>query len=304
MILLTCPYTTKSNGNHSIIDALGNVNLIALHVAKKDVTPYHTAPLSIKFVLNGAEMYECGNHILSVDPYKYLIINKDQGYSSAIDSKNPTSSFCVFFSNRFISDGYRFANRSNEYLLDNAPDHSHHEIDFDQKLYWKDDRMSALLKSFSTTSDSHDEDLKADEWCSKLLELLLISHQNETLQRRGLKAAKISTKKELFKRLSSSIDFIHEYYSSPISLTQLSQVSCLSSFHFLRAFRQAFNVTPHQYITTIRLKHACQLLRETDAPVYDICTACGFQDESSFIRLFKIHFKITPGHFRKQFFCN
>jgi transcriptional regulator GlxA family with amidase domain len=54
-----------------------------------------------------------------------------------------------------------------------------------------------------------------------------------------------------------------------------------------------------QYLTHLRLKNA-YLLKKTKRPVGWICHSCGFEDQSSFIRLFKKEFGKTPQIFRKD----
>lgn len=295
MLIRSCPYSKTDKG---ILPAeeLGTKNIVALHIAKQDYIPSHTAPFSLKYVLQGSEIYECENQRLSVHPNKYLIINKDQSYSSEINSENSTSSLCVFFSDQFVSSGLQYANHSNEYLLDNLSNDNTRELNFSQKLFFAESNMNALLNTFK--NECSDESLKTDELCSQLLMLLLVTHKGEQIKKSRLTATKYSTKKELYKRLCSAVDFIHENFSAQISLPQLSQISCISPFHFLRAFKQVFRTTPHQYITSVRLQHACELLKQSELPVSAVCFASGFQDVSSFTRLFKANLGATPKLFK------
>jgi AraC family transcriptional regulator len=298
MTINTCPYTKSDTSDPQAAKSLGSKNIIALHTANRDYIEPHTAPFSIKYVLKGTEVYTYEKQTLSVRPHKYLIINKNQTYSSAIDSIDPTSSFCVFFSDEFVSDALQFATSSTEYLLENPSVAPMRELNFDQKLFWLDTEMCGLLGRHHHDSYLKD-DLKTDEWCSQLLALLISTHKNEKVKRSNVKAIRHSTREEIFKRLCYAVDFIHEFFTTSISLAQLSKVSCLSKFHFLRTFHQAFKVTPHQYITALRLQYACKLLKETDLTISDICLANGYRDESSFVRLFQSKIGVTPGLFKR-----
>src|SRR5690349_18189214 len=164
MLVRSCPY---SNTSKPLTESLGTKNIVALHVAKQDYVPSHTAPFSLKYVLRGSEIYECENQRLSVHRGKYLIINRDQTYSSEINSADSTSSLCVFFSDQFVSDGLQYASQSNECLLDNPSNNKTRELNFSQKLFWDDGKMDSLLNTFNY--DCLDEDLKTDELCSHLL---------------------------------------------------------------------------------------------------------------------------------------
>lgn len=113
-----------------------------------------------------------------------------------------------------------------------------------------------------------------------------------------LPAKKKETKKDLHSRLRSSISFMKKNLSQTITLEQLADASNISSFHFLRNFKSAYAKTPFQYLTEIRLKHACKLLRDTESSITEVMTACGFENLSSFVRLFKRRFGKTPGEYR------
>ena len=114
-------------------------------------------------------------------------------------------------------------------------------------------------------------------------------------------AKKQVTKKDLTDRLKKAISLMKKSLSKTLTLKELAEASHLSSYHFLRCFRSAYSRTPFQYLTHLRLKLACKLLRETGLPVNMIISKCGFENDSSFIRLFKKEFRITPVAFRNEF---
>jgi AraC-like DNA-binding protein len=121
-------------------------------------------------------------------------------------------------------------------------------------------------------------------------------------QRHGSPSAKKEiTKTDLQSRLKKSVTLMKGNLSKSITLGELAKASHLSSYHFLRCFKSAYSKTPFQYLTHLRLKHACKLLRETNQPVNVIVLKCGFENDSSFIRLFKREFRITPVSFRAEF---
>jgi AraC-like DNA-binding protein len=105
-------------------------------------------------------------------------------------------------------------------------------------------------------------------------------------------------KHEIFSRLLSSKDFIDRHFKQAIPLERLAELACLSRFHFLRLFKQAFKVTPHQYQIQCRLKHACELLRDTDRPAFEIAFEVGFESHTSFATIFKRTFGLTPLAYR------
>lgn len=103
---------------------------------------------------------------------------------------------------------------------------------------------------------------------------------------------------ETYQRLVRAQKFIDECYHLPLDLRQISSEACLSRFHFLRLFRQAFNQTPHQYLTQRRIERAKELLSSSGLTVTDVCFEVGFESLGSFSSLFHRHVGHPPITFR------
>lgn len=114
-------------------------------------------------------------------------------------------------------------------------------------------------------------------------------------------AEKESTQKDLHKKLKPAAAFMRKNFDTTITLTQLAEVAGLSQYHFLRCFKSVYETTPAQFLTNIRLKEACQRLKKTQQDIDQIMVACGFENKSSFIRLFKTAFKLTPMKYREAY---
>jgi AraC-like DNA-binding protein len=72
-----------------------------------------------------------------------------------------------------------------------------------------------------------------------------------------------------------------------------------SPFHFLRLFRAALGVTPHQYLVRCRLRRAAALLAEEARAITDVAYEAGFADLSNFVRTFHRAAGVSPRDFRK-----
>lgn len=114
-------------------------------------------------------------------------------------------------------------------------------------------------------------------------------------------AAHEATQKDLHKKLKLALAYMAKHLEEKITVTQLANIAHLSQYHFIRCFRSAYELTPLQYLTRLRLKQASLLLTKSDASVGKIILQCGFENESSFIRLFKKEFRMTPIAYRKEF---
>jgi len=109
------------------------------------------------------------------------------------------------------------------------------------------------------------------------------------------------TRNELHKNLKRSLTYMKKHFDEKIIVSKLADQAHLSIYHFIRCFKSAYEVTPLQYLTQLRLKNASFLLKKSKLELSYIIPQCGFEDESSFIRLFKKEFRLTPIAYRKTF---
>jgi AraC-like DNA-binding protein len=95
-------------------------------------------------------------------------------------------------------------------------------------------------------------------------------------------------------------NYILGNFKENISLPQLAAHCMVSPFHFSRIFKSIIKISPHQYLTSVRLTHAKVLLTETNSPVSDIGYECGFNSLEHFVTAFKQHYKVKPSTLREQ----
>jgi AraC family transcriptional regulator len=114
----------------------------------------------------------------------------------------------------------------------------------------------------------------------------------------AIKKVKKATRVEIYKRLQWALEFMDGHYQEQITVEDLASHACLSIFHFKRMFKEFFGETPYQYLKNIRLKKAADLLVR-GMPVNEVCRSVGWEDASSFIRLFKKSMSVTPNQFRQ-----
>ncbi|MGY2803391.1 helix-turn-helix domain-containing protein [Bradyrhizobium sp. USDA 4506] len=95
-------------------------------------------------------------------------------------------------------------------------------------------------------------------------------------------------------------EYIREHLSSNISLNELAAVAGVNRAAFIRRFTGTLNTTPHQYLTRVRLKRGQDLLSESDLPLAQIASVCGFADHAHFTTVFKRALGIVPSAYRRQ----
>ena len=68
-----------------------------------------------------------------------------------------------------------------------------------------------------------------------------------------------------------------------------------------RKFQSALGMSPLTYLQSCRIARAKRLLQDTRAPLDEIIGECGYEDASSFRKLFARHVGMTPREFRARF---
>lgn len=98
--------------------------------------------------------------------------------------------------------------------------------------------------------------------------------------------------------VSAIRDYLYENYTHSLSLDELSTKFNISKFHLLRTFRQHLSMTPNEYLQTIRITRAKELLRTTNLSVGIIANMVGLESTSYFIAAFKKQEGVTPHKYR------
>ncbi len=91
-------------------------------------------------------------------------------------------------------------------------------------------------------------------------------------------------------------DYIQAYFDENISVEQIARAAYLSPFHFIRVFHKETGLTPHAYLTQLRIRQARALLSR-GCPVAAVAYQTGFADQSHLTRHFKRIVGIPPGQY-------
>ncbi|MFI5014222.1 MAG: AraC family transcriptional regulator [Hyphomicrobiales bacterium] len=102
--------------------------------------------------------------------------------------------------------------------------------------------------------------------------------------------------------LTRAIDLMRMRHTDNLRLDDVASAAGLTSFQLIDLFKRMVGLTPHAYLTQIRLHAACRRLRRGEA-LADIAVACGFYDQSALTKHFKRRYGITPLQFAKAARC-
>lgn len=104
--------------------------------------------------------------------------------------------------------------------------------------------------------------------------------------------------------INRQVDYIKSYidsnYSTDIKLEELSSLAYMNKFHLIAEFKQAYRVTPIEYLILKRVEVSKGLLISTNHSMETIAHIVGFNSQSYFNQVFRKKVGFTPSQFRKK----
>lgn len=257
---------------------------------------------SIRMVTRGSEEYRLNNKTINVFPGYFLVLNDGTHYQRKIYTDGPSNTFSVQFSKKFLTDYNRSLVCDDATLMDMPFDNPDAAPGFHETLYpFKNDLMFNLLHLKNHFDKKVSNELLINEYLNHSLMLFYqVYHKEVHVNIERLNFVKPSTRKELFKRLNNVKDYMISNSNQAMSIEELSKVACLSECHLYKLFKELYHCSPHQYLLKVRLNRAKSLLNDTHYPINEIVGMIGFENVSSFIRLFKKIFTVTPQNYRAK----
>jgi len=108
--------------------------------------------------------------------------------------------------------------------------------------------------------------------------------------RRGQRVLPVPTDASL---VAPVLELMRDAFAERLTLKQMATVADLTTFQLIGAFNRTIGLTPHAYLTQLRLRAALRLLT-AGRPLIEAAVASGFYDQSALTRHFKRTFGMTP----------
>lgn len=182
------------------------------------------------------------------------------------------------------------------YLTQPAIDHVTAGLGIDRPAYFMRnvlgdaDLIAAFARLHRSLDEGHDP-LEEHE--------LLVASFGELFTRHGDGARAIPTVPRdeaavsiVVKRMAS------QHAESGLSLDEMGLWVGMTAFQLIGLFKRTIGLTPHAYLTQLRLKAAIRKLK-AGVPIADAALASGFYDQSALTRHFKRSFGITPLQYQR-----
>lgn len=258
----------------------------------------HTIPvlhwhdcLELDLILAGQGWYVIGDQTYPVRPGQIFVINNHERHHSFTDSE-----LCLVVVN--FEPDFIFVNTAFDY--DYLQPFFERNINF-QNLIEPDnvlaDAIAALIfeieQEFAASQPGFQLYIK-----SCLMKILALLYRHFQLE--GQIGSELLARQRKFLRIKDAVAYIDANFTESVSLESAAGRAYMNPSYFSSCFREAMHVTFSEYLLSLRLNEAARRLRETDASITEIGSACGFGNMAYFSRAFRQATQLAPTAYRKS----
>ncbi|MBQ8814581.1 MAG: helix-turn-helix transcriptional regulator [Lachnospiraceae bacterium] len=103
-----------------------------------------------------------------------------------------------------------------------------------------------------------------------------------------------------YQKIKSAVNYLHLHFTdADLSITKLCEIASLSDTQFRKLFFEVYRTTPLNYINTLRIDYAAELLTGSFFSVEEISAKSGFSDSKHFSTVFKKYKQCSPSTYKK-----
>lgn len=150
-----------------------------------------------------------------------------------------------------------------------------------------ENKFNKLLHAYRTLSPR-----SFSQWVCVLYEIygMILQEENKPYRERDVRA-----------KIESAKLYLEENYADPdFRVEFLAKQLDVSEVYFRRLFKEQYGISPVQYLTSVRLKNAKELMKYPFLSLEECALQSGFSSVQYFCRVFKKETNVTPAKFRNQ----
>lgn len=263
-------------------------NMPSFHMHKK---------YEIYYLMEGSRKYFIDDSIHLVNPGNLVLVDTDSVHKTSNLGDAPHTRVVINFSKSFIED-FSEEIKALDLLSIFKTRHSVLPLSFKYKLTIES--ILSRLVSVNTTyvqelnskSDSHYTLLKL------LLSELLITIKDyiDELEKKQCESQPASNSK-----VTQILKYISLNYNKDLTLTSIAEQFYISPFYLSKIFKKSTNLSIVEYINSLRIRQAKELLEDSSYKIGYIAEHVGFSSSSHFSRTFKLVTGLSPQQYRKYY---
>lgn len=267
-------------------------NSICYFKHNKKLSFSYFSPISLRYVHSGTIDYKCGNTYRNVSSNKFFLLAVPKMIQTRIESEQEVDGLTLFFDEQLIKELLALKTSGLTSLLDHMGDLDTFIIE--ELLIPKMDNSLSSNLALILTMLENDNDSGLYSIFRNVIHTILDYNIDNFERSEDLALSKISTKKEIIRRLYLGKCFIHDNFNKNIGLEDIARSAFLSKYCFQRHFRKFFNISPTEYLVKLRLTNAERLIKTKKHSIASISSQCGFNSPQYFNHSFKNEYGYAP----------
>lgn len=132
----------------------------------------------------------------------------------------------------------------------------------------------------------------------RILKVLASSHDCHAIVQSGYTNLNKASEED---RMSQVYEFVMDNFQRGIRLEEVASLTNMTVSSFSRYFKSRMNKSFSDFLSDVRISHACKLLHEERFNVSEVCYESGFNTLSNFNRQFKEKMGVTPLVYKKDY---
>lgn len=241
-------------------------------------TPHAHHCTELFYVLKGKGSFLVNEEIFDVREDDLIIVNPNVPHTEMSKDDSPLEYIVLGI------EGLQFTSFANQTEYEDYSVHNYYEFKHEILFY---------LKSLLQEMERQDE--KYESVCQNLLEVLIIN-----MVRRTKSNLIVAPSQKVTKECRFVEQYINNHYQEDITLELLSEKAFMNKYYLVHAFKLYKGISPINYLISLRVEEAKELLETTNYPVAQISNSCGFSSQSYFSQVFKKATNLTPNEYRKK----
>jgi len=256
----------------------------------------YTSTFSVKFAVAGESNYLVNGHKHLMKTGSILIIN--EGANVECSSTLPEEGLSIFLEKEVIEEVRHLLVNDHHSLLNHDNDLSSQPYFYDKVIL--PDMNCPLLAKLDQIINRYRQDTSlflTNSFYYEMAELLLTTQADLRIKVESINKARLSTRKEIFKRVQTVKEYLDDSLNHRFDLDQLSKEVALSKYHLIRCYKEVYKTTPQKYFIHRKIELAKRLLKYHT--VGDVAQLLSYRDIHSFSRQFKLTTGLAPSRYNK-----
>lgn len=273
-----------------------NYNMDSFHMHKM---------YEVYYLMEGSRKYFIDDSIYLVNAGSLVLIDADSVHKTSSMGDIPHSRIVVNFRLDFLED---FSDQVKALNLTSIFKTKFTVLPLSFKYKLTIENILSRLMDLQDYEEHQDANLTTNEngissqaVLSKLLLSELLIHIKEYIN--VLEQKEYESHQIVNNKVDKIIKYICKHYTEDLTLTSIAEQFYISPFYLSKIFKRSTNLSIVEYINSLRIRQAKELLETSSTKIAEIAEIVGFSSSSHFSRTFKLVTGLSPQQYKKFYSC-